>query len=93
MNTLTMNYDDFSLTLNKSDILACATFGDCEGKKDKVAQKDYVQQQLSGLSTDTLRKVLDNMDMLYDENDRKNIESLVVWDAACWLKSDLTGHF
>ena len=91
MKQLTMKYDEFSLTLNEEDILSSATPDDCDGNKDEVARKDYVQEQLRGLSTKQLRKVLDNMDIEYDENDRRNIESLVVWDAACWLKADLTG--
>ena len=91
MKQLTMKYDEFSLTLNEEDILSSATPDDCDGNKDEVARKDYVQEQLRGLSTKQLRKVLNNMDIEYDENDREEIESLVVWDAACWLKADLTG--
>ena len=90
MKTLTMNYDNFSLTLGEIDIMNCATANDCDMDKG-VARKDYVQEQLRDIPTDELRKVLDNMGIEYDENDREEIESLVVWDAACWLKADLTG--
>lgn len=86
-----MNYDNFNLSLEEVDIMSCATIGDCEGNKDEVAQKKYVQDQLREIPTNELRKVLDNMDIEYNENDSKEIESLVVWDAACWLKADLTG--
>ena len=88
-----MIYDEFSLTLNKGDILSCATFGDCDGKKDEVARKKYVQSQLKQIPKRKLTKVLDNMGIEYDKDSRQNIESLVVWDAACWLKEDVTGSF
>ena len=89
--TATIKYENFSLTLTEADILACATLGDCEGDKDRVSQKEYVQKQLKDLPLSYLTHELDNMGISYKEGNRQNAESLIVWDAACYLKAELTG--
>ena len=73
------------------DVIACSRKGNCDTATDRVTRKKYVQQQLKDVPTDWLKKVLDNMGISYNENDRGEIESLVVWDAACWLRTDLEG--
>jgi hypothetical protein len=87
MTTKTFEYTQFSISLRNEDIVACATYSYDEADKS-VVEKEYVQDQLRNLPTAMLRGVLDEFGVDYDPNNRREIESLVVWDAACWLTDE-----
>ena len=81
---------DFNLKLTKQDILDCSHEGICDDDCERVAQKEYVQEQLKDVPTEAIAMALDQMGIVYDdENDRKELYELIVWDAACNLKEDL----
>lgn len=81
---------DFELELTKQDILDCSHQGACDADCERVAQKEYVQKQLQGVSNETMLCALAQMGVeVNDEGDRKEIIETVVWDAACNMREDI----
>lgn len=92
MKQLTMYYDKFNLTLNEEDVLACSHAGDNYDDCNAVSKKEYVIEQLSDITTETIVEQLLNVGIyIEDEKDRQEIVELIIWDAACYLREDITG--
>lgn len=83
---------DFDLELTKQDVLDCSHQGPCDEDCERVAQKDYVQEQLQDVPSDAIVEALLAMGItIEDKTDRKALYEQIVWDAACKLREDITG--
>ena len=88
-----MYYDKFNLTLNEEDILACSHAGECVECND-VSKKDYVIEQMKDVTNEIIAAQLYSVGIeIENDNDRAELMRLIVWDAACYLREDITGSF
>ena len=75
-----VGYIDFEMTLD--DAKKCYHQGKCDADVDIVMKKQYIKEQLSEFNNEQIKNSLLECGCEFDENDRNDMESLIVWMAA-----------
>lgn len=81
-------HSHLELILNKEDIPIAYHPGECIDGIETVRKKEYVKAQLAKFSTQSMIEILDNVGYAFDENDRDEIEQLIVFEAAAQLADE-----
>jgi len=71
---------DLEMTLE--DAKACYHQGRCDDDVEAAMETDYIKEQLTQLTNEEIRETLYEYGCEFDENDRNDMESLIVWLAA-----------
>ena len=79
---------ELELNLNEEDVPIVYHSGDCTASVAEVYAKDYVKNQLAKFDKDAMIDILNNVGYAFDENDREEIEQLIVFEAASSLTDD-----
>lgn len=89
MNTYLWIYDSFDIELAEEDVLDCSHMGPCDADCERVRNEPYVREQLARINSESIMSELGRMGIEYGENDRADLESCIIWDAACSIRDDL----
>lgn len=73
------------LSMDEHDINIAYHSGDCTDGVKHVRSQEYISQQLAKFDKDAMIDILDNVGYAFDENDREDIEQLIVFEAAAQL--------
>ena len=88
----TCRYEEFSVTLKDEDIYACSHGGDVSVDVEKLSHKGYIRRQLNSIPKMDIVDALVNSGIeVADEDDKETLYMLIIMDAACNLRADLTG--
>lgn len=88
----TCRYEEFSVTLKDEDIYACSHGGDVSVDVEKLSHKGYIRRQLNSIPKMDIVDALVNSGIeVADEEDEETLYMLLLMDAACNLRADLTG--
>lgn len=88
----TCRYEEFSVTLKDEDIYACSHGGDVSVDVEKLSHKGYIRRQLNSIPKMDIVDALVNSGIeVADEDDKETLYMLLLMDAACNLRADLTG--
>jgi len=88
----TCRYEEFSITLKDEDIYACSHGGDVSVDVEKLSHKGYIRRQLNSIPKMDIVDALVNSGIeVADEDDKETLYMLLLMDAACNLRADLTG--
>lgn len=80
---------DIEISMKEEDARLCYHQGVCDDDVKSVCQMDYIKQQLAVISSEALEEVLVDYGCEFDENDRTDMEELVVWLAAGNILEDI----
>lgn len=88
----TCRYEEFSVTLKDEDIYACSHGGDVSEDVKRLSHRGYIRRQLNSISKMDIVDTLVNSGIeVADEDDKETLYMLLLMDAACNLRADLTG--
>ena len=88
----TCRYEEFSITLKDEDIYACSHGGDVSEDVKKCCHRGDIRRQLNRIPRMDIVDALVNSGIeITDEDDKETLYMLIIMDAACSLRADLTG--
>lgn len=68
--------------MTEADARKCYHSGNCDDDVEEVMKSEYIKRQLAEIPGDEMDKILIEYGVEFDEKDRHEMESLIVWLAA-----------